>query len=438
MFWFVLLVFVFNFAFGAVVGVVVELRRRREPRPQDDVPQEVEVCETQPDPVEPRAEDSADNNETEVPAESTEEIPQQWLDVLEAEAIQSKSFVEASVQVLRLEVGRYREALVEIEERIRRCALEPRAEMVQEILQELRLVNSDWLARQAEASGYLSGRRGGLGEFEEVGGELEDVLLDQRAQIETTCSNISVLDFESDLAKACHRLMIEVARLLALAHSLRDRMQDSLITIMRVDNRLESIDPKTHRDALTELFNRTGLEVILHQWWRDDAPRQRLVSMALLDLDHFGRLNEHLGTRACDRLLGAFGRAFDELVPKDRGFNRTLRIAGSSFALFCGDTGPRNALSAVERIRQAFEESTFLVGADEHQVLLSSAVTEIQKDDTPESLLKRLKAGVRAAKRHGRNRTVLDEGEGPQAIEPPEFQVKGRVIHVPDADSDAE
>ncbi|MEQ8791025.1 MAG: GGDEF domain-containing protein [Pirellulaceae bacterium] len=424
--WWLLFTFLFNFLFGAGAALVLEWRRHRRSRPRRvDVAQEMQQVL-----AEVNSGDAAQTAEAVAAAAKVEEIPEEWLNTLESASVESKSFVEASVQVLRLEVGKYREALIGIEERVTACRLQPDAAALRVILEELRNVNADWLCKQAEAAGYLSEKRGGLGEFEKVGGRLEDVLLDQRAQIETTCSNISVLDFESDLSAGCGRLNTEIMRLLALAHSLRDRMQDSMMVIMRADRRLDGVDQRMRRDGLTDLQSRVGYEVILHEWWRDDISRQRLVSLALLDLDHFGKLNEKIGTRRCDRLLASAGRLYDELVPKDRGYNRAIRLEGSTFALFCGDAGPRNAMSAAERIRQTFQESTFVVDDGEHQVTLSCAVTEIQKDDNPESLMVRLKKALRGAKRNGRNCTMLDEGEGPKMVEPPQFQVKGHIVRV--------
>jgi diguanylate cyclase (GGDEF)-like protein len=367
------------------------------------------------------------------PSPADDEIPAEWLKMLEAESIESKSFVEASVEVLRLEVWSYREQLVSIENRIRACSRNPDAGTIQQLLQELRDVNRDWLAKQAQAAVHLGERRGGLGHFEEVGGNLENVLLDQQAQIETTCNNVDLLDFRADLGSACHRLLVEIFRLLELSHLLRDRMQESLITILRADRRLDAIERRLQVDSLTGLLNRSGMEIVLHEWWRDDIARQRLVSVVLIDLDGCARLNERIGTRKCDRLLMTFGKLLDEMVPKDRGYNHLARFTGQTFALFCGDTGPRNAMSLAERIRQTIAAASFSVGDDELEVTASCAVTEVQKDDTPERLHKRLLKTLQSAKNAGRNCTALDEGQGPTLVEAPQFQVKSRQVRVDEA-----
>ena len=106
------------------------------------------------------------------------------------------------------------------------------------------------------------------------------------------------------------------------------------------------------------------------------------------------------------------------------------RFDGQRFVAFLADTGPRGAMSAIERIRQTFAESTFELNGDEFEMTISCGVTEVLNDDTTDILFQRLQRTVRAAKKQGRNRTFLDEGTGAEAVDPPEFEVQGQVIRV--------
>ena len=58
----------------------------------------------------------ADDEDLLAGEDSTEVIPGEWVDRLEAESIHAKTLVEATAQVMRLEVGRYREAMIRLEE----------------------------------------------------------------------------------------------------------------------------------------------------------------------------------------------------------------------------------------------------------------------------------------------------------------------------------
>jgi len=364
----------------------------------------------------------------------TGQLPGEWVETLGAEEVDVNSFVEASMQVLRLEVCRYREQLVDIEQRVRRCAQTEDTELLDRLLTELDSVNQGWMVKQSKAADHLSGRRGELGEFEEAGGSLEDVLLDQAAQVETTCSNIKLLDFQSDVAVGCRRLLTEICRLTDLAHMLRDRMHDSLLTIMRAEDRIEKVDPSLHVDPLTQLLSRAGLEIVFHRWWHDASARDRTASVVLVDVDRLDKLNERLGTALGDRVLAAVGTLLDDLVRKDRGYDRVGRLGGGSFLLFLGDTGPRAGTSASERIRQNFEATRFDLGSENLEISITCAVTEVGRKDTTQSLLKRLRKVLREAKKSGRNRTMIDEGDGPRDVEAPQYHVMERIVQIDPGD----
>lgn len=355
------------------------------------------------------------------------ELPAAWLNTLEQEAVVATSFVEASVQVLRLEVGRYRERLLEIDAKLRASSA---AEELMLISAELVDVNRDWLNKQADAAGHLSERRGNLGAFEEAGHELETTLMEQAAQIETTLSNVGSLDIATDTETSHKKLLRELCRLVDLAHQLRDRMTESLLAILVAEKKIDTFERKFQVDTLTGLPNRFGLEVLLNDWWREDPARQRLVSCVVIDIDRVAKLNERFGARRVDWIIGGAARWISDQLRSDRGFDLAMRLSGQSFFLFLGDTGPRNATSAAERIRQTLEVTTFEIADQQLELTASFAVVEIDKKDTGAKLVKRLQQTLRHAKQAGRNKTSLDEGRGPQTVEPPQFQVKARVVRL--------
>ena len=323
----VFIIGVLNFVLGYALATYLE------PRPAIDVEPVVErvAPSVEPERAESPVDTYFDIGSEEIPEAEpepvAEEIPSAWLETLEAESIEAKSFVEASVQVLKLEVGRYRADLMEIEEQVRKCELGHDQEEIHSLLERLTTLNEDWLVKQGDAAKHLQSQNGALGEFEEIGSGLGDVLLEQAAQIETTCSNIDMLDFESEVGAGCKRLITEICRLVDLAHQLRDRMQESMISIMQADKRLGELDRKLQFDTMTTLHNRTGLEVMFFEWWREDLIRQRTVSIVMVDIDHFAHLNVRFGTHLGDLLLRAFGKLLEELIRKDTGYDVASRLA---------------------------------------------------------------------------------------------------------------
>lgn len=357
----------------------------------------------------------------------TEDIPQEWLDII-GELAQPQTFVEAAVHVLRLEVGRYRDQLARFDLQARQFLADENLESLASCLQGMRRVNEEWLTVQSDAARHLRERNGQMGALASVGNGLEETLMAQAAQIESTCSNIEHLNFKQDLQRASRRLYQEICLLLDMAHALRDRMQDALLAIMHQERRIDSLHKRLQVDGLTGLVNRAGLEVYLTQWWRDDPTRIRQVSLALVDLDRFSSYNLAYGAGVADLLLLQFGKLVAEAVDKSRGVEIAVRFDGQRFAILFGDTGPQNATSSVERLRQTLEATRFEFGGIELAISISAGVIEILNADTCTTAMERLANCVRESKKAGRNRTYQDKGQGPVATQPPTFQVPMRNV----------
>src|SRR5438105_4403896 len=123
-----------------------------------------------------------------------DELPADWLAQLAAEGIVAQSFVEAAAHALRLEVGRYREQLVTAECRTRAVVLDGSADELTRLASDLLYVNQDWLDKQTAAADMLTQRAGRMGDHEQAATALEQVLLDQAAQIRSVCTALESLD----------------------------------------------------------------------------------------------------------------------------------------------------------------------------------------------------------------------------------------------------
>lgn len=361
----------------------------------------------------------------------SEELPAEWLDVLD-EAQHACGLVEASVHVLKLEVGRYRDHLIHIDNQVRACRTAPDIAVIQTCLAQLKTVNVEWLKKQGDATAHLQAKHAVLGDNASLGGGLEDILLEQTAQIETTISNLELLDFNTDVAQGCSRLIGEIRKLIDLAHSLRDRMQEVLLAILQQEGRLVSQDRRTQTDGLTGMYNRSGLETVLQQLWADDPQRVRQVSVALIDVDRLGKINEAHGALLGDKLLGCLGPLTREVVEKRPEFDILGRFSGQQFMVLFQDNGPQFATSAVERLRQTIQESSFHASTGDVAVTITAAVTEVMPRDTVQTLFARAAKTLRKAKAAGRNCTQIDTGAGPTPVAPPTFDVSPCSVELDD------
>ena len=359
-----------------------------------------------------------------------DELPAQWLDQLAQSGIVPKSFVEASAHVIRLEVGRYREQLVTAECRARANLALGDAGALKLVADDLRFINQDWLEKQSTAVELLAQRTGRLGEHEDAAKAVEQALLDQASQIQSVCPALETLEFGTEVESAGQQLLAKLAALVDSAHELRDRMLDLLALLLRTGGQLTSLSNNVQLDYLTGVPNRIGAEVLFDAWLRDDTNRGRALSIALINVDRFSRVNQRLGTRGGDRAIAAISRLLADLIRKDRGFDRIARTGGESFFLLFGDTGPHSALTALERVRQTIEATTFDDEGAEFELTISGGVVEAGPSESGADVYRRALRALGFAKKAGRNHCAVDEGSGPATLAPPQLAVQGRVVNL--------
>lgn len=161
-------------------------------------------------------------------------------------------------------------------------------------------------------------------------------------------------------------------------------------------------------DELTDVWNRRRLVEALHselaRLVRDGPP----FSVALVDLDHFKRVNDALGHNAGDAVLQAVAR---ELVGCLRDADAFGRWGGEEFLALLPQTAPEGARASAERMRAAVERLSLEGIAPGLRVTISVGLAHARRDDDPEGLVGRADAALYRAKRAGRNR-MEDEGEG--------------------------
>lgn len=163
----------------------------------------------------------------------------------------------------------------------------------------------------------------------------------------------------------------------------------------------ERMRDQAESDALTGLFNRRGIEPRFAE-----LRRSGFTTVAVLDLDHFKRVNDTLGHQAGDQVLAAAALA---LQPDEDTI--ALRMGGEEFLLLLRG---KDAQSRAEARRQAISQRvSTLVDGLAAPVTASMGMVEFPRsgmaDLTFDHAYRRADSLLYEAKRQGRNRTVSEK-----------------------------
>ncbi|MFT3996901.1 MAG: PleD family two-component system response regulator [Asticcacaulis sp.] len=159
-------------------------------------------------------------------------------------------------------------------------------------------------------------------------------------------------------------------------------------------------------DPLTGLNNRRFMDMQLAQLMRRHLKSAEPVSLLLLDIDHFKRVNDTYGHDAGDEVLKEFARRVAQNV---RAIDMPCRMGGEEFVVVMPDTGGEDAQTIAERVRQSVAGAPFgLPDGRRLDVTVSVGVSSLNGlGDTLEAFVKRADEAVYEAKSSGRNRVIL-------------------------------
>lgn len=158
-------------------------------------------------------------------------------------------------------------------------------------------------------------------------------------------------------------------------------------------------------DGLTHMPNRRRFEADLDEEWQRCRRYGRPLSLVMVDLDHFKRLNDTHGHLFGDQVLRGAAEALSGVL---RSGDTAYRYGGEEFAVILRETGLEDAHAAAERLRLAVSEVTI----PEHGVLVtaSAGVAERQRSMAHHTeLVAVADQALYDAKRAGRDRVVTVE-----------------------------
>jgi len=191
------------------------------------------------------------------------------------------------------------------------------------------------------------------------------------------------------LARLTKAIRLEQQRLKHLAN------QNSLLA-QETDKykKLSMVDP------LTGLLNRQGLSEYIEQYFPMDI--ERLVSLVVIDIDHFKKINDSLGHEGGDVVLK---RVSGLIKSNTRQSDQIVRWGGEEFVLVLPDTRLEDAFQIAEKMRALIASASFEKFPD-LSVTISLGVGTSDGKVPFDQMFVRVDTALYEAKAQGRNRTI--------------------------------
>ncbi len=161
-------------------------------------------------------------------------------------------------------------------------------------------------------------------------------------------------------------------------------------------------------DGLTLLINHQQMQQVLKSEFERSRRYRQELSVIMMDVDHFKRVNDTYGHQMGDTVLVAVGEVINSVC---RANDTGARYGGEEFFLILPQTSLENTRNIAERIRQGIYERVFKAEQGEFRVTLSCGVAQLdlEKMQKPADLILLADRALYRAKEAGRDRIMVGD-----------------------------
>ncbi|MBV7487919.1 GGDEF domain-containing protein [Pseudomonas sp. PDM30] len=192
---------------------------------------------------------------------------------------------------------------------------------------------------------------------------------------------------EQEVAARLHSLAERVAHMEQEAQGYREHLEEQRQKAL--------VDPLTGLPNRAAWSERLGHEVT--QWQQHG----NTLLLAMLDLDHFKRINDNYGHLAGDKVLKIIASVLRKRL---RGTDFIARFGGEEFVLLMPSTVPAAGLKMLESLRASIEACPFHFKGEPVTITVSIGMTAFRPGEHSDQVLKRADQALYRAKNAGRNR----------------------------------
>lgn len=166
---------------------------------------------------------------------------------------------------------------------------------------------------------------------------------------------------------------------------------------------LDHISDVAHQDYLTGTLNRRGMDEALEREFSRADRHDTTLCIAMMDIDHFKKLNDNLGHATGDQALVHFVNIIKQVL---RTTDVLARFGGEEFIIILPVTPQDEAIRVITRVQRELTKNFFMNRNERVLITFSAGVAERKPGESPESLIPRADAALYQAKNTGRNQVI--------------------------------
>ncbi|NQZ09011.1 MAG: diguanylate cyclase [Algicola sp.] len=216
----------------------------------------------------------------------------------------------------------------------------------------------------------------------------------------------AIIEIKNHEAMQEQMLKVEEQSREALEVKIQERTFELEVTLRELEEINRELEEKNTQDALTGMRNRRFFDKKYLAEFRRSRREQTQLSLLMLDIDYFKRVNDNHGHLAGDDVIRFVGRTVSDILK--RPMDDACRYGGEEFALILPSTSAEGAIGLGETIREKLAAATIETEAGPINITVSCGVfTGIcHVDMSKNHYIERADKALYRAKETGRNKVV--------------------------------
>lgn len=177
------------------------------------------------------------------------------------------------------------------------------------------------------------------------------------------------------------------------------------LNLNKVKRKLVEAHHSMQRDHLTNAYNRKSFDEQISQHWKLAQISGQNLSLLILDIDHFKKINDTYGHPIGDFVLQECVKSLQVLFHRQCDF--VARIGGEEFAVILPDYQVQHAIKKSEEVLKYISQQKYV--QDDHQIsfTMSVGIAQLLPSENVKSWIQRADEALYESKKNGRNQFTV-------------------------------
>lgn len=264
-------------------------------------------------------------------------------------------------------------------------------------------IKPELVAAKETLKGMMSMFVNGLADITESTGVYQTKIAEYQVQIAST-EDISQLNtILHSLVSDIHTMNVDAKYSQSEFLETQKKVEEAEKQINELTIKLDYISEVAHEDFLTGALNRRGMDEAIDREFERADRHNTSLSLAMIDIDHFKKINDTLGHSTGDVALAHLAKVVKSVL---RSTDVLARYGGEEFVILLPGSKQADAVTVITGVQRDLTKNFFMHNSERVLITFSAGVTERLVGESIDAVLPRADAALYLAKQTGRNRVV--------------------------------